>query len=170
MEKKILKLEKKPLSNTDIEHLTGGKYKVLSYTELMTYRTLDELLNPNGAFCVLYETDENFGHWVAVIKINDKLVEFFDPLSSKPDGEFAFISNTYKKQPYLKHLLKESPYKLSYNQYKFQKNKLGVNTCGRHCALRMLLKHLSLEQYKKLLTTKKYDYDFMVTLLTEMLF
>lgn len=169
MEKNILKLESIALSNKDILHLTNNKCNVMSYDDLLNYKTLDEALGPFGALCVLYEFGYRYGHWVAVIKVNDNLIEFFDPLSSKPDREWKFISDEYKKKPYLSYLMKESPYNLSYNQYKFQKNKKGINTCGRHCALRIILKNYSLEQYKKFLTNKKYDPDFMVTVLTEIL-
>jgi hypothetical protein len=170
MEKKILKLENVALSDKDIVHLTQNKCNVMSYADLLNYKTLDQALGQFGALCVLYETGENFGHWVAVIKVNDKLVEFFDPLSSKPDREWKYISEVYKKKPYLSHLMKESPYELSYNQYKFQKNKKGINTCGRHCSMRIILKHFTLEEYKKAFTSKEFDPDFLVTMATEILF
>lgn len=169
MENKIKQLEKVALSNKDISKITDNKCNVMSYTELLNYKTLDDALGQYGALCVLYETSHNFGHWVAVIKVNDKLVEFFDPLSSKPDGEFKFISSEYKKNPYLSHLMKESPYKLSYNDHKFQKNKKGINTCGRHCSIRINLKHLPLEKYKDVMTNSKYDADFIVTVMSELL-
>jgi len=169
LENKILKLEKVPLSNHDIHKLTGGKCNVMSYTELLNYKTLDQALGKNGCLVLLYETDEHFGHWVAVIKINENLVEHFDPLSSKPDREWDHISAEYKKKPYLSHLMKESPYQLSYNQYKLQQNKKDINTCGRFCALRVILQHYSLEQFKKILTNPIYDPDFMVTLITEII-
>lgn len=182
MEEQIIKKERIPLSDKDILYLTENKCNVMTYSDLLQFKTLDEALGKYGALCVLYETDENYGHWVAVIKINDKLVEFFDPLSSKPDREWKHIEKEYRKNPYLSHLMKESPYELSYNQYKFQKNKKYVNTCGRHCVMRIILKKYSLEEYKKLMTidswkrsltgptNKKYDPDFLVTLFTEILF
>ncbi len=169
MEKKIIQLENKALSNSDILKLTDNKCNVMTYSELLNYPTLDKALGPHGALCVLYETSPRFGHWVAVIKVNDNLVEQFDPLSNKPDRQWQFITDEYKKKPYLSHLMKESPYKLSYNQYKFQKNKKGINTCGRWCALRIILKSLTLEQFKEVVTNKKQDTDFMVTLITEIM-
>ena len=169
MEKQIINKEKVSLSDGNILHLTENKCNVMPYDELLNYKTLDEALGEYGALCVLYETSQNFGHWVAVIKNND-LIEFFDPLSSKPDREWKFIIAEYRKKPYLSHLMRESPYKLSYNEYKFQKNKRGINTCGRHCAMRIILKDYTLEQYKQIMTNKKYDPDFLVTLFTEILF
>ena len=169
MEKQIIDKEKVSLSDKDILQLTQNKCRVMTYSDLLNYKTLDEALGRNNALCVLYETSDKFGHWVAVIKTNG-IIEHFDPLSSKPDREFKHISDEYKKNPYLSHLMKESPYKLSYNQYKFQKNKPNINTCGRHCAMRIILKNYTLEEYKKLMTNKTYDPDFLVTLFTEILF
>ena len=167
MERNIINKEKISLSDKDILHITDNKCNVMTY--LLNYKTLDHALGKYGAFCVLYETNDqgNYGHWVAVIKIGNDLIEFFDSLSSKPDKEWAKIAEQYRKNPYLSHLMKESSYKLSYNQYHFQKPK--ANTCGRHCALRIVLKEFPLEKYKNAITNPKFDYDFMVTGLTELL-
>jgi hypothetical protein len=43
--------------------------------------------------------------------------------------------------------------------------KENVNNCGRYCAMRCNFKNLSLEEFKKMITNDKYDYDAMVTLL-----
>lgn len=158
------------LSNKDILKLTNNKCNVYVYDDLFNFKTIDEAFGKHGAFVVLYQTSPFYGHWCACIKINNKLIEFFDPISSKPDREFNNIIETYRRQPYLKYLMASSPYKLSYNEYKFQKSLHGINTCGRWCALRVICRKYSLEQFKQLVTDKKYDPDFMVTLYTELLF
>ncbi len=169
MEKQIISRQNYSLSRDDILKLTNNQCNVIVYDDLLNYNTLDDAMGNNGAIVVLYQTSDSYGHWCACIKINKNLIEFFDPVSSKPDKEFNFITETYKRNPYLSHLMRESPYKLSYNQYKFQKNKKGINTCGRWCALRVILKNYSLEQFKKVVTSGKKDYDFMVTIITDML-
>lgn len=169
MDKNIINLQNKPMSTSDLKKLTNNKCNIMTYNDLLNYKTLDDALGNNGAFIVLYETERNYGHWCACIKINNNLVEFFDPISTKPDKEFLHIPKEYKKNPYLSHLMKESPYKLSYNHYKFQKDKEGISTCGRWCALRVILKNMSLDDFKKLVTYKNYSTDYIVTLLTEML-
>lgn len=167
MENQIKKLESYALSNHDILRITNNKCNVLTYDELTKFPTLDNALGKNGSMVILYGNDQ-MGHWCTVNKIKDDLVEFFDPYSVKPDKEFNWIRDDYKRYPFLSKLMKESPYRLSYNHYKFQKFADGINTCGRYCALRVLLKNLSLEQFKKVLTNPKYDSDFLVTALTEL--
>ncbi len=170
MNKNIIEDEKISLSGNDILKLTNNKCNVIIYHDLVNYRTLDQALGKYGAFVVLYETSKNYGHWCCCIKINNKLVEFFDPISNKPDKEFKWVPDMYKQNPYLSHLMKESKYQLSYNHIKFQKNIRGVNTCGRWCALRIILKNYTLDQFKKVVSSPKYDYDYMVTLITNILF
>jgi hypothetical protein len=46
---------------------------------------------------------------------------------------------------------------VSYNQYRFQKLKDHVKSCGRWCALRIILRHLTLEQFKDLFLNKYSD-------------
>ncbi len=169
MEQLIKQAEKKALSNTDLENITDHKFKVYVYDDLKNINTLDEALGPNGAFILLYESQPNFGHWTCCLRTHDdksnNLIEFFDSYNTIPDKEFNFIPEQFKKAHYLSRLLKESPYELSYNNHKFQKMKEDINTCGRWCAMRCNFKDLSLEEFKKMMTNDKYDYDSMVTLL-----
>ena len=178
MNKELIKhihaMEKKSLSNNDITNLCKGQCNVVTYSELPKYRTLDQLLGPFGACVLLYQTGTNYGHWTAIIKINPKLVEFFDPYALFPDSELNFVpqgikAKTHQNFKYLSKLLYESPYQLSFNDDTFQKYAKEVNTCGRHAVMRVLLKDWSLEDYNNLVSNEKYDPDFIVTLLTEMI-
>ena len=64
------------LSGSDIKEITNNGARVLSYHELVNFSTLDEVLGETQAIILLYETKENFGHWVTVFKINDNTIEF----------------------------------------------------------------------------------------------
>jgi hypothetical protein len=162
----IVKLKSKALSNSDILKLTDDKCNVMSYDELQKFKTLDDALGSHNALVVLYEFKENFGHWCCVIKQSDKLIEFFDPYSSKPDREFSFLPEQYKLFPYLSKLMYESPYKLSYNEHKFQKNGGNINTCGRWCATRIILKSLPLDKFAKIFLNRSKSPDDLVTYFT----
>ena len=92
-----------------------------------------------------------------------------------PDEELNFISTNMRKQlnedqPHLTTLLYESQYNIDYNEYKFQKHGKDIKTCGRHAAMRLVFRHLSLDDYKQLLDflckILKMNYDEIVTLLT----
>lgn len=151
----ILKEQNKPLSNIEIMDLVKGKAKVVLYEDLKDYDDIDELLSPYGAVYLLYQVKSNFGHWCALIKRGDNEIEFFDPLSYFIDEQLKWTAPKDRKkfgmdQPYLTRLLYEAPrkYQIIYNQYPFQKEKDGVQTCGAWSAIRIAYKHQSLEQFK----------------------
>lgn len=59
----------------------------------------------------------------------------------------------------LTHFLKNSGYDVFYNTFPYQKLGDNINTCGRHCALRLLHRDLSDIQYHNLINkySKKYN-------------
>lgn len=61
MDKIIQTLESKPLSDVDISESTG--VKVICYSDLQNYRTLDQVLGPEGACVILFRVSPQFGHW-----------------------------------------------------------------------------------------------------------
>jgi hypothetical protein len=163
----------KALSNTDIMDLIKHKANLMTYRKLKKYKTLDQALGKHGALVLLYETQENFGHWVCVFKRGD-LIEHFDSYGMKPDDEIKFIDSYFRKRhnlhiPHLTALLYESPYKISYNEHKLQKHKEDVNTCGRWVIARLLLRHLPLKQFSKMFKNKSIEPDKLVTFFTEIL-
>ena len=86
--------------------------------------------------------------------------------------QFRVESNQVNK--YLTHLLMKSKYPININNIPFQELKDGVNSCGRHVCLRMLLKNMSLKDYTKIFMSgnqKLYggtNSDNTVSLLSEM--
>jgi len=173
MDKIILNSEKHDLSGADILRITDNECKIFPYTALMGMNSLDEILEPFGACVLLYETKENYGHWVALIKRTSNLLEFYDPYGLNVDEELN-IENEYhirkmggEIMPHLSALIKKDNYKVIYNKQQIQKIKEDVNTCGRYCALRIRLRDTTLEKFNNLLTTNKcYDADFWVSALT----
>ena len=128
----------------------------------------------NGSVLIMYMQSENYGHYCCLNKISEREVEFFDPYGLYPDKEFKFSNYNINKKmkqdhTYLSYLLYKSPFKLSYNHYKFQQKAPPVQTCGWHCIMRVKHKNLSLKQYKKFmddgvnqlksLNLKKPNYD-----------
>lgn len=172
MEDLIKDTKKKSLSNEDILRMCDNKVNIFTYPELLKFNSIDQVLYPHNAAIILYMTRENFGHWVAVIRTADNIIEHFDSYGLKPDKELKFISNYFRResgqlQPHLTYLYYKCPYQVSYNQYKLQKLKKDVNTCGRFAALRVLLKELPLDNFYKLFQGDKYlDSDDRVALIT----
>jgi len=158
------------LSDSDVMRLVGHKARVLIYDELKKFKTLDEALSHHGAIFLLYQQRKDYGHWVAVIKTGNK-IEFFDPYGIWPDNELDWVSKETniklgQDKPYLSILMFNSPYELTYNNYKFQKKGSGINTCGRWSALRIAMRKMDLEEFKKNFYGEKSD--DLVTILTSL--
>ena len=176
---KLKEMENKPLSNKDISNLLRDKVNIVIYPDVHNYKTIDQLMGIYGACALLYESKPSYGHWCAVIKINNRDCEFFDPYGGNIDGipdevldhiNPSFRKETYQDHTYLAKLMYDSHYDLSYNQYKFQEHKSGIRTCGRHVVSRIMFKNLSLDNYKRYLDKLSKDlnlnYDGVVTYLT----
>ena len=145
------------LSDKDVKSIIPT-LKVVSYPELLSATSIDQVLDEKGRLMLLYLTEnENTGHWVCLLKRRGtKCIEYFDPYGKYgPDGESKWLTPEELEEFgqdtfHLSKLIKNSPYKLVVNKTQFQKDKRDVNTCGRHCLTRLYLKHLSLPEYTKL--------------------
>lgn len=172
----IKKYKSVALSNKDLLKLVNDKAKVVLYPSLWKFNNIDELLGPHGACFLLFESKPSFGHWCTIIKYKDgKTIEFFDSYSGYPDNVLKFIPEDFKKKsnqdyPYLTKLLYECPYEIEFNDKKFQKHGKNIATCGRHAAIRVLFKHLNIEEYDKFIKSickkLKCNADDAVTILT----
>lgn len=143
-------------SSKDINDLMKGSCKILSYSDLHKYKSIDDVLAPCGYFVILYLTEKNYGHWVCVLESPSGAVEVFDSYGEfKPDEEQDFIHPSFKRQsyqdqPYLAELLYQSGRKIEYNDYPFQKFADGINTCGRWCVARLNMRRYTLEEFTEL--------------------
>jgi hypothetical protein len=156
-DKYVKKYEDIALSNHDILQLLDGKANIVLYPNLHKYDNIDQLLEPYGAFVLLFEAKPKYGHWTCIFKLDNDTLEFFNPYGGFPDNSLRHIPDGFKRQSYQNHtylsaLLFKSPYELTYNEHKFQKLKKNIRTCGRHCVFRLLCRWMSLKQY----------YDFLV--------
>lgn len=153
----------KPLSDKDILKLVKNKSNLTLYPNLYKYKNIDEVLEPNGASFILYETKPSYGHWCLIFKRTPDLLEFFDPYGSKfIDEELNFVPKEFRKVshqdvPYLSLLMIESPYRLSYNKYQFQKRGDNIKDCGRWCALRLIFKDYPIKLFAYLFQGKNSD-------------
>ena len=152
----------KSLSNQDIENFLGHSPNIIRYKDLKKFNSIDQALK-NGYVIILYETKQNFGHWVLVFKRNKNTIEHFDSYGIKPDDELDFIKPIFKiingtVKPYLTYLLLKSKYKVEYNEFKLQKMAPNINTCGRWILLRLLLKDYDIYDFKKILDKKLKEY------------
>lgn len=179
MENHLKYYENIPLSDKDILNLLNNRVNIEVYPNLHKYQNIDELLGPYEACVILFESKPNYGHWCCVFKINDDLIEFFNPYGSIkngfPDDCLLHIPTNFRKEshqyvPYLSLLLLNSPYELSYNEYELQQHNNNIKTCGRHCVVRLWNKNLTLDEYIDNLNrdceNENLNYDQLVTLIT----
>jgi hypothetical protein len=183
IEKEIVK---KALDDSEIKFYLPDA-KIIKYSELKNYSSLFELLPKHKSYCVLLiENSPNVGHWVCLMRYNDKkygdVIEFFDSLADdgKPDSELKWNDKKTnimlgQNEPLLTNMLLATNLPVIYNKYKFQleKNKKfgnKINSCGRHVVFR--IKNLldcdrNLEAYLKFMREikkeSKNSYDEIVS-------
>ena len=128
-------------------YLDAGSTKLIKYSELDQYRTIEELL-PNDVDykIILIEQNPNSGHFCCILRYG-KTIEWFDSYGIKPDGELSFISKVKNRLlgqdvKLLSLLLNDATargWKVIWNKKKLQQLKNGINTCGRWCLLRITM-------------------------------
>lgn len=128
------------LSNLDIQHYLGENTPILNYEDLTNYDTIKQLLPKQKDFVIfLFHTEENYGHWITLIRHN-KSILYFDSYGYRPDKIMDWNSNYMNKQlhqsfPQLSFLLNDAVdegFKVTFSETQFQKrNDYDYSTCGR---------------------------------------
>jgi hypothetical protein len=124
-------------------------------------------------FFLLIEDKKNSGHWCCVNKLGN-IIEFFDSYGGKPDSQLNYVPDNVKVQlgedeKRLTQLLREAGYKVNYNPFKYQEVDGDIQTCGRHCCLRIktMLEGKDLDAYHSYMNQMKksrgLNYDEVVS-------
>jgi len=161
------------LSGDDVLQLTDYKCRVIRYSDLMFVNSIDEILDQDGSVIILYQKEKNSGHFCLLTKNYSKgSLYFMDPYGYDIDEEVALSDFQIRNMggkivKHLTHLIKNSNYNLIVSKTQYQKEAEHVNTCGRHCVVRLNYIHLSDEEYNIFINKNKYyDADFWVSVLT----
>jgi hypothetical protein len=162
----------KPMNDSEIKHYLPNT-PLITYPELGNYNSLEELLPENKSYVIiLYQDSPNKGHWVCVLRYDDKF-EYFDSYGNKIDDPLNWVPLGIRKEldqmtPYLSNMLKGKKY--VWNNKKFQEENPEVATCGRHCVFRILNNeenNLNLKEYIKVMEeikkNTKLNYDEIVS-------
>ena len=163
--------EKIDLTGADINAITHGEAHIMSYDELHKYDTIDQVFGNKDAIILLYQTRQNYGHWVCLIRQSNDHLSFFDSYGFKLDQELKYADYNLRIHegvtvPHLTHLIQQSNYQVSSNTRKLQSFAKDVNTCGRFSALRVRLRHLTNDQFDRLFLNQKETPDYLVSSLT----
>ena len=136
------------LSDTDLKQLVPN-INIVVYNNISQYSNIDEVLNGRPTIILFEMTETSSGHWCCMFK-EKGTVYFFDSYSCDIEQQKKYMNKRMlKKANYLSILLKRCPYKLDVNRTKYQEMKPGINTCGKHCTMRVWNKHLNDSQYKE---------------------
>ena len=168
----IKNIESYSLTDIDIENALNNKYSIYRYHKLAEFDNIDQCLGNNGGFIILFQNEtSDSGHLTCIFKRDYNTLEFFDSYGLMPDEELKYSDynlriHNNKKVPHLSHLIEQSNYNIVYNKYKFQKIKKHVNTCARHCIIRLKYRNLTIDEYKKFIADNRNDADYNVSVLT----
>jgi len=155
--KKVLNKEiNEALTDSDLTDILGSSTRnnIVKYSELNQYNSLDELLPKKKSYkIILIEDSFNSGHWVVITRLNN-VITYFNSYGNFPSEELNYISKGKNNQlgqsnKILNKLLEQGlkqGYQIQYNKKQFQALKPGVNTCGKHCLLFIIM-------------NQKFDYD-----------
>lgn len=164
----VRELIKKPTSGDFILNKLNHRTNLISYGELNNYSHIDDIFKYNSCV-ILIETKENTGHWICALKHPSRnSIELFDSYSGWPDDQLNIYIPEYLRKklgedyPLLTLLLYESGYNAEFNDKQLQKKGKDVCTCGYYCVLRILFKHLDIDEYDDILLGKKYTPDELV--------
>lgn len=160
-----------PLGDDDLKNILGSNINILSYPDLENYEHIDDIFDDEGRCIILFLTENEFtGHWLCLHKDEDG-IHYFDPYGKSVDATKKWLSRTKLEQlnqdnPLLINLLKGSGEPVYYNSFDFQDDRKDINTCGRHCAVRLLFKDLSLDEYLQMIEESKLKPDSFVSNIT----
>lgn len=166
-------IKEDPMGDDDIRFYFPSA-KIIKYADLARYPTFEKLLPKDKDFSfLLLENSPNKGHWLGLLKYNDT-AEVFDSYGGKPDSWLSWNSKDENQElgqdsKELTRLLKTFKGKVVYNPIKYQGEGNDINTCGRHCTLRVkkMREGKNLDQYYTWLKSQKEgsgkDYDDIVS-------
>lgn len=166
----------KPLSNKDIVSALGVGSEPITYSQLKTYGTIEELLPNVGDFKVILIRDQpSSGHWVSITRHAEEGYYYFNSFGESYNEDLYLVPSLIRKMlgsydNTLNEMLKGK--KVEYNKVKFQQNKSAV--CGRWVVLFTIMttKMLySMKDFVKFIKDKKKEsgyklYDELVLHLT----
>jgi hypothetical protein len=158
------------LSDSDLKQLVPN-LNIVVYNNIANYESIDSVLRGKPTIILFEMVETNAGHWTCIFKENST-VFFFDSYGINIEQQKKHMNKKiFRKANYLSRLLKRMPYKLDVNLTKYQKMENGINTCGRHCVVRIWNKQLNDEEYKDYISNLCNEHncnsDQLVLMLTQ---
>ena len=175
---KLVALMKQSLGDDDIMKFMDNDIQITKYSDIRSMKSIDDLLGKFGRCIILFEIEGfNNGHWTLLQHCKDQKSQksyllFFDSYGYMPENELNAIDSNIKKMTdqhrgYLLRLLYDQPLQVRYNQFKLQKLKSGVNTCGKWCCIKGLFPCCNETDFAELVQSTNYTPDELICLLYE---
>lgn len=146
-----------PMSNEEILQFFDGRCEIVKYCDLTDRFPLDKY-----GRCVILIQSRPTNHWVLVMQLDDGSTLFQDSYGMFPSDQFNWIPKSIQKmtnqnKKKILHIMETTP-NMRYNQYKLQKSKTSISTCGKHCCVRALFPDLDENQYWDLINGLANDF------------
>jgi len=166
----ITKIKDNALTFEQLQSLVGPNQarncRWILYDDLQKFNSLDELMSL-GAVCVLLQIETpnkpKVGHFILLLDHGNHL-EHFDSYGLTMDQELAITH-----EQHLTRLFSKYRKPIHDNTVKLQSLREDVNTCGRWVVARLLLRHLTLDEFTKLIKHFHVLYDDLVAIMTMLL-
>lgn len=167
----VQKQEAVALGFPEMKRMLGPKEKttrLMQYDDLQHVRSAEALFSGKIKAVVILlsiQTPDSppVGHWIAMLDLGTHY-EHFDPYGIRMDEELAI---THEK-PYLKDLFRQPHKRLIQSTLRLQTRRENVNTCGRHCIVRIRMGG-ELNDFSHFLRSAHTNPDAVVTLMTALL-
>lgn len=153
------------LTPNEISKIVGDKIKLVLYPDLKYVENIDDILDHNDSFVLLYQTDDNFGHYNLILKNPNGDYEVFDSYGYEPDEKLKLMEPYFRSSdkhlyPHLSYLLlkatEHNNKKIHYNNNELQeRDNHKIGTCGRWVAWRLKHKDIPVEKFASKFKNKK---------------
>lgn len=172
LESEIAELEQQPTTDEQLKHALRGDVTCMIYQDFAKYSKIEDVFRDSLNVVVVFPVEKyNQGHYIAVLYYPDKnLVSVFDPYgySLEEDINLADYLDHYDDRVKfaLLTLLENFSGTVQVNRVPFQNKSDAIATCGKHCVMRILYRHIvDVEDYRKFLKYRNLTPDEIVTLM-----
>lgn len=155
----------KVLSNAFGSHIPALAYSdVFNAANASQKNYLRDFLHkiPQRMFIFLYRQMPNYGHWCAMFEHPQTgELYIFDSYGKKKPDEYILngpyeIKALGQNAPYLLDCFINSNYStIIWNDHKFQKSGLEIQTCGKWCVVRLICSWLTIDEFNKCIESIK---------------
>lgn len=168
----VIKLMKNTLTFEELKEMLGPlnskSVRFLPYDQIPSYKTMKDLFTQGFTAAIILLDQEQYknhksGHFILVMDYPDH-VEHFDSYGLSVDEELKLT-----QEPHLTKFFNDSEKAMIQNNTELQKFGGSINTCGRWCVARLLLRDLKLNQFEHFIHQLGTKKDLAVTVLTALL-